>query len=324
MIGIYKITNLLSGKCYIGQSKDIEGRFVTHKQRCKYAYCRDKSFLYKAMHKYGIDNFSFEVLEVCEESELDALEIKYIAQYGSFSNGYNMNAGGGGQHCREMTPEHKAALLRAHTGHPRSEETRRKISEAQKGKVIPVEQRVKMSLASKRKWENPEYRAKMCAIRRKRVTSEETRRKMSIASRGRTHSEETRQKISAAKKGRPLSLEHREKLSNAHKGKSLSDETRKKMSEAFKGREFTEEWRAKISYAAQNRTEEHQQKLRDCKKGGKNPMARAVECDGVVYETIAQCAEALNVPKSTLWRWLNGRPEAPAEYQERNLRYHQL
>ena len=156
------------------------------------------------------------------------------------------------------------------------------------------------------------------------MTSEETRRKMSIASRGRTHSEETRQKISAAKKGRPFSHEHREKLSNAHKGKSLSDETRKKMSEAFKGREFTEEWRAKISYAAQNRTEEHQQKLRDCKKGGKNPMARAVECDGVVYETIAQCAEALNVPKSTLWRWLNGRPEAPAEYQERNLRYHQL
>lgn len=324
MIGIYKITNLLNGKCYIGQSKNIEGRFADHKRKWKCECDRKSRFLYQAIYKYGIENFSFEVLEECEEKKLDELEIKYIAQYESFSNGYNMTAGGGGQHCREMSPEHKAALRKANTGRPRSEETRRKISETQKGKIIPEEQKRKMSVASKKKWLNPEYREKMCEIRRQRVITTETRQKISEASKGRTLSQETRRKISEKNKGRARTPEWREKQRKAHLGWHPTEETRKRMSEAQRGKVFSDEARKKLSYAAQNRTEEHQQKLRDCKKGGKNPMARAVECDGVVYETIAQCAEALGIPKSTLWRWLNGKPEMPTEYQERNLRYHQL
>lgn len=323
MIGIYKITNLLNGKCYIGQSKDIEVRWKNHIWRYKYKE-RDNLFLYQAMRKHGIENFSFEVLQECDEEELNDLEIKYIAQYQSFPNGYNMTAGGNGHLGRPMTPEGKEALRKANTGRPCSEETRRRISEAQKGKIIPEEQKALISELNRKRWQDPVYREKMCAIRRQRVTSEETRKKISEASRGRTLSQEARKKISEKNKGRPRTAEWLENQRKAHLGKRLSEETRRKMSEAFKGREFSEEWRAKLSDAAKNRTEEHQQKLRDCKKGSKNPMARAVECDGVIYETATQCAEALGVPKSTLWRWLNGKPEMPIEYQKRNLRYHQF
>ncbi len=323
MIGIYKITNLLNGKCYIGQSKDIEARWQNHRWRYKYQE-REHLFLYQAMRKYGIENFSFEVLEECDEKDLDALEIKYIAQYRSFPDGYNMTGGGNGHLGRPMTPEGKAALRKALVGRPCSEETRRRISEAQKGKIIPEEQRALISEFNRKRWKDPQYRAKMLAARKAYRPSEETRRKMSASQKGKKMSAESRRKISEANRGRIFSKEHREKLRKSHLGNHPSEETLRKMSDAFRGREFTDEWREKLRIAAQNRTEEHQQKLRDCKTGGKNPMARAVECDGVVYETIAQCAEALGIPKSTLWRWLNGKPEAPAEYQSRNLRYHQL
>lgn len=323
MIGIYKITNLLNGKSYIGQSKNIENRWRNHRWRYKYKE-REHLFLYQAMRRYGIENFSFEVLEECNEEDLDALEIKYIEQYRSFPDGYNMTGGGNGHRGRPMTPEGKAALLKALTGRPCSEETRRRISEAQKGKTLSKEQRAKISEFNKKRWEDPEYRAKMHAVRMAYRPTEETRRKIGASHKGRKLSEQHRRRLIEANTGRVFSEEHREKLRIAHLGKHPSEETRKKMSEAFKGRVFTDEWRAKLSCAAQNRTEEHQQKLRDCKKGAKNPMARSVECDGVIYETLAQCATALNVPKSTLWRWLNGKPEMPVEYQKRNLRYHQF
>lgn len=323
MVGIYKITNKLNGKAYIGQSKDIEKRWKAHLSRARYGPYQNQ-FLYQAIAKYGPENFSFEVLEECAEEDLDRLEIQYIKQYDTFPHGYNMNAGGGGQHCREMTPEHKAALAKALIGRPCSEETRRRISEAQKGKVIPADQREKIGAASKRVWANPEYRAKMSAIRRRRVISDETRRKIGASQKGKTLSEETKRKISEKNKGRPRTEEWREHLRQAHLGHVPTEETRRKMSAAMKGREFSDEHREKLRIAAQNRTEEHQQKLRDCKKGGKNPMARAVEYDGVVYETIAQCAETIGVPKPTLWRWLNGKSRIPAEHRDKNLHYLQL
>ena len=67
-IGIYKIENLLNHKIYIGQSKHIEKRFLEH---CKLSA---KSLVGKAISKYGKENFSFEILEECNESELDEKE----------------------------------------------------------------------------------------------------------------------------------------------------------------------------------------------------------------------------------------------------------
>lgn len=91
MIGIYKITNTTNGKCYIGQSRDIEARWAKHLS----AYKSSSDWeLYRAFKKYGISAFKFEVVEECSIEELNEREIYWIAQYDSFNNGYNMTLGG--------------------------------------------------------------------------------------------------------------------------------------------------------------------------------------------------------------------------------------
>lgn len=92
--GIYKITNLINGKVYIGQSIDIKRRWQDHRNK---KYWRKRDYvLYRAFYKYGIENFSFEVLECCGMSDLDEREIFYIQKYNSFYKGYNMTTGGQG------------------------------------------------------------------------------------------------------------------------------------------------------------------------------------------------------------------------------------
>lgn len=92
--GIYKITNLLNGKIYIGQSKDIYNRYHQHH---KYEYKnenRSNFHLYQAIKKYGLNNFSIEVIELCPQDELNEKEIYWIKYYNSFEQGYNMTLGG--------------------------------------------------------------------------------------------------------------------------------------------------------------------------------------------------------------------------------------
>lgn len=95
MMGIYKITNKVNGHSYIGQSVDIEKRWKSHKKR---AYCSTgkeyEKALYRAIRKYGLDNFKFEVLEECPKEKMNDLEVYYISKYNSYSNGYNETPGG--------------------------------------------------------------------------------------------------------------------------------------------------------------------------------------------------------------------------------------
>ena len=74
--GIYKITNLINGKSYIGLSRDIPTRWNEHKSH----YKKGDTILYKAMLKYGVDNFSFEIIDFCS-SELLSEKEKYILSY---------------------------------------------------------------------------------------------------------------------------------------------------------------------------------------------------------------------------------------------------
>lgn len=93
MIGIYKITNTIDNKCYIGKSIDLKRRIRKHK-----AYLKSESHhnihLQRAYNKYGLENFKFEIVEVCAEENLDYLEVFYIQKYNAYENGYNMNLGG--------------------------------------------------------------------------------------------------------------------------------------------------------------------------------------------------------------------------------------
>lgn len=89
--GIYKITNIINFKPYVGQSVDIQDRWHQH----KYNNTKD-SAIHKAIKKYGIKNFIFEILEECPREQLNEREKYWIAYYDSFYNGYNETLGGDG------------------------------------------------------------------------------------------------------------------------------------------------------------------------------------------------------------------------------------
>lgn len=97
MCGIYKIENLINGKVYIGQSVDIQYRFNNHKSESfnpkSNAY---NTAIHRAIRKYGVDNFSFDIIEECDQDKLREREIYWIDYYKSFGRGYNLTSGGEG------------------------------------------------------------------------------------------------------------------------------------------------------------------------------------------------------------------------------------
>lgn len=95
---IYKITNKVNDKIYIGQTvKTVEKRFQQHKNNSNKSYF-SQIVLYKAFNKYGIDNFICEQIEEVPNELLDEREKYWIEYYGSFKNGYNATYGGDGKH----------------------------------------------------------------------------------------------------------------------------------------------------------------------------------------------------------------------------------
>ena len=93
---IYKIENLINHKIYIGQTNNPQRRFSEH--RAKGYEINTHKVLYYAFDKYGIDNFSFEIIEETENS--NEREKYWIKFYDSFENGYNMTEGG------DLPPQH--------------------------------------------------------------------------------------------------------------------------------------------------------------------------------------------------------------------------
>lgn len=90
---IYKATNKINGKVYIGQTVDYKSRLWQHR-RC---YEKEDCDFHDAIKEFGFDNFEWEVIGTCEEeNRADDLEKFYIEKYDSYRNGYNMTKGGKG------------------------------------------------------------------------------------------------------------------------------------------------------------------------------------------------------------------------------------
>lgn len=92
---IYKITNKINGKVYIGQTiKSLVNRWKAHCYTAKYEQRRASHFL-RALRKYKKDDFSYEVVaEANTREELNYLEKEWIAKCDSMKNGYNSTTGG--------------------------------------------------------------------------------------------------------------------------------------------------------------------------------------------------------------------------------------
>ena len=114
---IYKITNIITNQSYVGQTIDYKKRWNNHKDLYKFPHIKGGSRpLYKAMRSYGIENFSFSVLEECEDVLANEREEYYIVLYNTIKKGYN----------HESSTKHKYL----------SETTKKKIAEAQIGEKI--------------------------------------------------------------------------------------------------------------------------------------------------------------------------------------------
>ena len=119
MYGIYKITNNINNKSYIGKSSNIENRWKYHLDNfnCKKEYNKT---LYKAFRKYGENNFSFEIIEEMTEEEYNNFsnnrEEYWIIYYNTLENGYNETPGGdGGYNEKALNKTRKLSIEEVET-----------------------------------------------------------------------------------------------------------------------------------------------------------------------------------------------------------------
>ncbi len=264
--GVYYIRNTLTGHAYIGSSTHLENRRRAHFWAMRYGRheCRH---LQSAFRKYGIDAFEWHVAALCdkaacvetEQAHMDA----FVAAHG---RGKLYNA------CL-------FASLKQH-----SEETRRLIGDAHRGKVVRPETLERMRQANLGKKHSEEHKAKIAAAGRGRVKSKTTREKLraaglarvftdeqiervraqGYANRGRVPTPEQRARMAAAQEGRTHTEETKAKIGAAHKGRAPGDETRAKMSDAQRRRFADDSQRQAMSEAQQRRyaTPEGQEAIR--------------------------------------------------------------
>lgn len=190
-IGVYMIEHVDTGRRYVGKSVDIEARVISHFEPSRRA--RSASFLHSAISKYGRDSFRWSVLEECPDDEsARRCEVVWIRALKSKApNGFNLTEGGDGAAGLSPSPETRAKVSRALVGIRRSELTRARMSEAQKGNNYFKGQR-----------QSPTTRAKISAALKGHPVSVAAREKMSKAKLGRRHSDVTKARMSASHRAR--------------------------------------------------------------------------------------------------------------------------
>lgn len=152
--GIYKILNTLTGDFYIGSSNRLNRRKAEHWLKLRKER-HDNQILQRAFLKYGEDCFTFEVVELCEESVMLEVEQRYLDL---LKPKYNIAKLAGGR-FRAGVPlnDKQKATLDFYRRRPVAESTKEKLRKANLGKAGTEEKRAKVSKASKENWANPEY-----------------------------------------------------------------------------------------------------------------------------------------------------------------------
>jgi group I intron endonuclease len=206
---IYKTTNLINGKIYVG--KDVKNLDT---------YLGSGFLLKNAINKYGVENFKKEILEYCEnKNQLEKREKYWIKKLNSIKFGYNLTEGGTGGDTFSNKPESL------------KNETRKKL----KNRIFS-EETINKRLLNLKKFQPGENHP---AYGKKQNESTKEKRKKSFLEKGITspmsgkkHKEETKLKISQKKKG----------IESHRKGKTHSEESKTKMN----GRKVSEESKTKM------------------------------------------------------------------------------
>jgi group I intron endonuclease len=210
--GIYKIQNVVNGKCYIGSAKSFKTRFRKHKNvLVKNAHHSIK--LQRSWNKHGEDAFVFQPIIICKPKDLLFYEQQAIDAYNSYYKGYN-------------------ATIRASSaiGVKRSDETKNKISVAKKGIKLSDQHKQSISDGNKGRIHSDETKEKLRLAHTGIKKTQPHVEKMRQANLGKKYSNETKAKVSASlignkrALGNVLSAETKEKMSIAHKGKAQSPE----------------------------------------------------------------------------------------------------
>jgi group I intron endonuclease len=161
---VYRITCLVTGKAYIGITKfTAERRWRSHQSAARKKLYR--SLLHQAILKYGADQFRITTLCVAHDrKEAGRIERALIAAYGTrIPNGYNITLGGEGTHGikRHHSPETRRKISEGNkgrrTGLVLSKETRAKLSASKMGHPVSVAARAKIGAAFRGRKHTPQH-----------------------------------------------------------------------------------------------------------------------------------------------------------------------
>jgi len=254
---IYKVTNKINGREYVGQTiNSLKKRKSEHISVALSIH--DNNYFHSALRRYGPENFDWKTIHECVNiDDLNKWEIYYIKYYNTFNNGYNLTLGGFGSIGYKHTKETKKKISIANGGKRsswygkrHSEETKKRMSESHKGKKLSEETKRKLSEALKGE-KNPFY--------------------------GKHHSEKMKMEMSELQSGE----------NHPFYGRGHSDETKRKMSVAKMGKNHP--------MYGKHLSGEHSRKISETLKGKNNPRARAVIINGKFFDTRKQAAEFVNI-----------------------------
>jgi group I intron endonuclease len=216
IIGVYKISNLVSDRYYIGYSKNINKRFYVHRCKLKNS-CHDNIFLQRAYNLDGEDKFIYEIIHRCNtEKEAKEIELQYLTDLSIRDKLYNLNYNNSG-----------GDLL---TNHPDKESIREKIIKSYTetiSKMSCEERKEKYGKIGEKngmygKTHTEEARKILSEIKKNKNTGEEN------SFFGKHHTKETKQKFSEIAKQRIGEK-------NPFFGKHHTEETKEKLREKIKG-----------------------------------------------------------------------------------------
>jgi len=321
---VYKITNLINGKIYIGKSNDPLERWKVHIYNAK----TGRGFIIsKAIKKYGQENFLFEIIgEYSSEEEAYAAEMEFIKLFNTIENGYNILIGG----------------KNGRSSMPQSLEHRRKISEGLKkfwktynkkrtSTILSDEMKLKCSKTHKKTGtvSNELKQTIIDTYNTGKFTKQQICEKFELprdtinyilgklVRHGILTEDEKRKHRSEARLGKKLSDEHKANISKGNIGKKMSEESKVKGSlsklgekNAMFGKTHSPETKTKMSEFQKNRkrrplTEAEKENLRQKSTGKKNkPIPQELK-DNVYNDYISgnftkrQICEKHNISNNT-------------------------